>query len=66
MPDKPVDTVNPYHATDVRTDRVGAMTVIRFPTNDGLPLLVAMDENLSAKLLRELERVLAAPSKRSR
>jgi hypothetical protein len=57
--DRPVEVVNPYHATDARTDRVGPMIVVRLPTTDGIPLLIAMDANIADKLMLGLEQELA-------
>jgi hypothetical protein len=56
---QPVDTANPYHASDAYADRVGAMVVIRYSTTDGLPLLIAMDGGIAAKLVQQLERAVA-------
>jgi hypothetical protein len=64
-PDRPVEVVNPYQATEARTDRVGAMIVVRFPTIDAIPLLVAMDATVAETLVRGLERELARSSGRS-
>jgi hypothetical protein len=58
-PEKPVEVVNPYQATDARTDRVGSMIVVRCPTADGMPLLIAMDAQVAEKLMLGLERELA-------
>ena len=57
--DRPVEVINPYQATDVRTDRVGPMIVVRLPTTDGIPLLVALDANVADKLMLGLEQELA-------
>ena len=43
--DRPVEVVNPYQVTDARTDRAGPMIVVRLPTTDGIPLLIAMDHS---------------------
>jgi hypothetical protein len=63
-PDRPVEVINPYQATDVRTDRVGPMIVARMPTTDGLPLLIAMDGSVAEKLILGLERELARGPRR--
>jgi hypothetical protein len=63
-PDKPVEVINPFQATDVRTDRVGPMIVARMPTTDGLPLLIAMDASVAEKLILGLERELARGPRR--
>jgi hypothetical protein len=62
-PDRPVEVVNPYQASEARTDRVGAMIVVRFPTLDGIPLLVAMEAAVAETLLRGLERELTRTSR---
>jgi hypothetical protein len=62
--DRPVEVINPYQATDVRTDRVGPMIVARMPTTDGLPLLIAMDAGVAEKLMLGLERELARGPRR--
>ena len=56
---RPVEVVNPYHATDVRTDTVGPLIVMRFGTTDGIPVLMALEASLGARLASELERELA-------
>jgi hypothetical protein len=61
---KPIEVVNPYHATEARTDTVGPLVVVRFTTTDGIPLLVAMEASLCAKLQRDLERELIQPPNR--
>jgi hypothetical protein len=61
---KPVEVVNPYQATEARTDRVGPMIVVRFPTIDGLPLLVAMEASVAETLMLGLERELARGPRR--
>ena len=61
---KPVEVVNPYQATEARTDRVGPMIVVRFPTTDGLPLLVAMEASVAETLMLGLERELARGPRR--
>src|SRR5262249_42552701 len=58
-PGRPVEVINPYQATDARTDRVGPMIVVRFPTTDGLPLLIAMDRHVAEKLMLGLDEELA-------
>jgi hypothetical protein len=63
-PDRPVEVINPYQATDVRTDRVGPMVVARLPTTDGLPLLIAMDASVAEKLMLGIERELARGPRR--
>jgi hypothetical protein len=63
-PDRPVEVINPYQATDVRTDRVGSMVVARMPTTDGLPLLIAMDATVAEKLMLGIERELARGPRR--
>jgi hypothetical protein len=63
-PDRPVEVINPYQATDVRTDRVGPMVVARMPTTDGLPLLIAMDSSVAEKLMLGIERELARGTRR--
>ena len=50
----------PIRSTDARTDRVGPMIVIRFPTTDGIPLLIAIDANVADKLMLGLEHGLRA------
>jgi hypothetical protein len=62
--DRPVEVVNPYQATDARTDRVGPMIVVRLPTTDGIPLLIAMDANIADKLMLGLEQELAHGARR--
>ena len=62
-PHVPVEVVNPYQVTEARTDRVGAMIVVRFPTLDGIPLLVAMEAYVAETLLRGLERELTRTSR---
>jgi hypothetical protein len=61
---KPVEVVNPYQATEARTDRVGSMIVVRFPTMDGLPLLVAMEASVAETLMLGLERELTRGPRR--
>jgi hypothetical protein len=63
-PDKPVEVVNPYQATEARTDRVGPMIVLHFPTTDGIPLLIAMEASVAETLARGLERELARGHRR--
>jgi hypothetical protein len=63
-PDRPMEVVNPYQATEARTDRVGPMIVVRFPTTDGLPVLIAMETAIAEKLVLGLERELARPMRR--
>ena len=58
---RPAERVNPYQATGSRADRVGSMIVIRFPTADGVPLLVALEESACENLQRELDRALDRP-----
>jgi hypothetical protein len=53
------EVVNPYQATDARTDSVGPMVVVRFPTTYGIPLLIAMEASVAEKLLLGLDRELA-------
>lgn len=61
---KPVEMVNPYQATGARAERVGSMIVIRFPTADGIPLLVALEDSTCGILQREIEHALARPPRR--
>ena len=63
-PDRPMEVVNPYQATEARTDRIGPMLVVRFPTTDGIPVLMAMDSGVAEKLLIGLERELARLTRR--
>jgi hypothetical protein len=63
-PDKPIEVVNPYQLTEARIDRVGPMIVVRCPTTDSLPLLLAMDANVAEKLILGIERELAHASRR--
>jgi len=63
-PDRPMEVVNPYQATEARTDRIGPMLVVRFPTTDGIPVLMAMDAAVAEKLLIGLERELARLTRR--
>ena len=62
--DRPVEVVNPYQVTDARTDRVGPMIVVRLPTTDGIPLLIAMDHTIADKLMLGLEQELARAARR--
>ena len=62
--DRPVEVVNPYQVTDARTDRVGPMIVVRLPTTDGIPLLIAMDHTVADKLMLGLEQELARGPRR--
>jgi hypothetical protein len=48
-----------YQVRDARTDRVGPMIVVRLPTTDGIPLLIAMDHTVADKLMLGLEQELA-------
>jgi len=64
-PGRPVEVVNPYQASDVRTDRVGPMIVVRFPTTDGIPVLIAMEAGTAEKLARGLERELSRTQQRT-
>jgi hypothetical protein len=57
--ERPVEVVNPYQATDARTDRVGPMVVVRLATVDGIPLLVALDHAVAEKLMLGIEQELA-------
>jgi hypothetical protein len=59
-----MEVVNPYQATEARTDRIGPMLVVRFPTTDGIPVLMAMDAAVAEKLLIGLERELARLTRR--
>jgi len=63
-PGRPVEVVNPYQATEARTDRVGPMIVVRFPTTDGIPVLIAMESAVAEKLMLGLERELTRPARR--
>lgn len=63
-PGRPVEVVNPYQATEARTDRVGPMIVVRFPTTDGIPVLIAMEAAVAEKLMLGLERELMKPVRR--
>lgn len=63
-PGRPMEVVNPYQATEARTDRVGPMIVVRFPTTDGIPVLIAMEAGVAEKLLIGLERELMQPARR--
>jgi hypothetical protein len=63
-PGRPVEVVNPYQATEARTDRVGPMIVVRFPTTDGIPVLIAMEAAVAEKLMLGLERELMRPMRR--
>jgi hypothetical protein len=58
---RPADMINSYQATGSQADRVGSMIVIRFPTADGIPLLVAVDDKTCERLQRELDRAMARP-----
>lgn len=58
-PGRPMEVVNPYQATEARVDRVGPMIVVRFPTTDGIPVLMAMEAGVAEKLLIGVERELA-------
>ncbi len=58
------EVINPYQATDLRTDRVGPMVVVRFPTTYGIPLLIAMESSVAEKLLLGLDRELSRPVRR--
>ena len=58
-PGRPMEVVNPYQATEARVDRVGPMVVVRFPTTDGIPVLMAMETGVAEKLLMGVERELA-------
>jgi hypothetical protein len=62
--DRPVEVVNPYQVTDARTDRIGPMIVVRLPTTDGIPLLIAMDHTVADKLMLGLEQELARAARR--
>jgi hypothetical protein len=63
-PGRPVEVVNPYQATEARTDRVGPMIVVRFPTTDGIPVLIAMEAAVAEKLMFGIERELMKPARR--
>lgn len=63
-PGRPMEVVNPYQATEARTDRVGPMIVVRFPTTDGIPVLIAMEATVAEKLMFGIERELARPTRR--
>jgi hypothetical protein len=63
-PGRAMEVVNPYQATEARTDRVGPMIVVRFPTTDGIPVLIAMEATVAEKLLLGLERELMRPARR--
>jgi hypothetical protein len=63
-PGRPVEVVNPYQATEARTDRVGPMIVVRFPTTDGIPVLIAMEAAVAEKLMFGIERELTKPTRR--
>jgi hypothetical protein len=58
-PGRPMEVVNPYQATEARVDRVGPMIVVRFPTTDGIPVLMAMEAGVAEQLLIGVERELA-------
>lgn len=63
-PGRPVEVVNPYQATEARTDRVGPMIVVRFPTTDGIPVLIAMEAAVAEKLMFGIERELMKAARR--
>ena len=63
-PGRPVEVVNPYQATEARTDRVGPMIVVRFPTTDGIPVLIAMEAGVAEKLMFGIERELMKSTRR--
>lgn len=63
-PGRAMEVVNPYQATEARTDRVGPMIVVRFPTTDGIPVLIAMEVGVAEKLVIGVERELMRPVRR--